>query len=141
MNGDARRMRANEMPTSLTIVHPEEFIRATPVGAVDIDASRELLRSIVSTLKARGVRHVLIDMRETAPGAHLSKGELFELGIAFGTQSALERGRIALLVRLDEESEAEFFESVARVHGANVRAFTQFEPAITWVALREQRAV
>jgi hypothetical protein len=36
-------------------------------------------------------------MRETAPGGHLSKGELFELGIAFDTQSALERTWVALL--------------------------------------------
>ena len=84
------------MPTNLTIVHPEDFIRVTQTGAVDIEASRELLREIVSRLKATGVHHVLIDMRQTTP---------------------------------------EVFESVARVHGRNVQAFTDFEPAITWLAI------
>lgn len=112
------------MPTNLTIVHPEDFIRVTQTGAVDIEASRELLRDIVSRLKATGVHHVLIDMRQTTPGVHLTKSELFELGVAFGTQPVLARGRVALLVRLDKEADAEFFESVARVHGTNVQAFT-----------------
>jgi hypothetical protein len=127
------------MPTSLTIVHPEDFIRATQTGAVDIDASRELLREIVSRLKATGVHHVLIDMRQTTPGIHLTKSELFEVGVAFGTQPVLARGRIALLVRLDAGTDAEFFESVARVHGTNVRAFSEFEPAIAWVAMQGSR--
>ena len=64
------------MPTDLTIVHPEDFIRATQTGALDLDASRELLRGIVSRLKAAGVHHVLIDLRQTTPGEHLSKSEL-----------------------------------------------------------------
>jgi hypothetical protein len=127
------------MPTNLTIVHPEDFVRATQTGAVDVVGSRELLRQIVSRLKATGVHHVLIDLRQTTPGQHLSKSELFELGVAFGTQSALARGRIALLVSFDKEIDAEFFESVARVHGTNVRAFTEFESAITWLAMRESR--
>jgi len=127
------------MPTNLTIVHPEDFIRVTQTGAVDIEASRQLLREIVSRLKATGVHHVLIDMRQTTPGVHLTKSELFELGVAFGTQPVLARGRVALLVRLGKEADAEFFESVARVHGTNVQAFTDFEPAITWLAIRQQR--
>ncbi len=129
------------MPTEITIVHSEDFIRATPVGTVDMDASRELLRGIISTLKkTTGVHHVLIDLRETAPGIHLSKVELFELGVAFATRVVPEHGRIALLVSLDKEADAEFFESVARVHGAQVRAFIEFEPAVTWLALRNRRA-
>jgi hypothetical protein len=126
------------MPTDLTIVHPEDFIRVTQTGALDVEASRVLLREVVSRLRATGVQHVLVDMRQTAPEARLTKAELFELGVAFGTQSALARGRIALLVRLDEAADAEFFESVARMQGTNLHAFTEFEPAIMWLAMRER---
>ena len=58
-------------------------------------------------------------MRQTAPGLRLTNAELFELGVAYGTQSAIARGRIALLVGLDEPADAEFFESVARGQGTN----------------------
>jgi hypothetical protein len=36
---------------------------------------------------------------------------------------------LALLVPLDKKDDAEFFESVPRLEGANVRAFSDFESA------------
>jgi hypothetical protein len=61
--------------------------------------------------------------------------------VAAGTQPALARGRVALLVPLDKQDDAEFFEGIARVEGANVRAFTDFESAISWLVIRGQSGV
>jgi len=76
-------------------VHREDFIRVTQIGTLDLDASRALHREIVGRLKTTGVPHVLIDMRRTAPGLRLTNTDLFELGVASGTQLALAQGRIA----------------------------------------------
>jgi hypothetical protein len=46
-----------------------------------------------------------------------------------------------LLVPLDKQNDAEFFESVARLEGANVKAFSDFDSAISWLILREQSRV
>jgi hypothetical protein len=61
--------------------------------------------------------------------------------VAAGTQTALARGRVALLVALDKQDDAEFFEGVARVEGTNVRAFSDFGSAISWLIMRERSRV
>jgi hypothetical protein len=125
------------VPTNITIVHTQDFIRATPDGALDLAASRKILTDLVSMIRTAGAHSVLIDTRGAESG-RLSKSDLFQLGVAVGTQSALTRGRLALLVPLDNKADAEFFEAVARLEGANLRAFAEFESAINWLIMREQ---
>jgi len=121
------------MPTTLTFIHTEEFIRATPDGTLDLEESRKLLTALVSAIKKTAASHALVDTRGAKP--RLSRYELLQLGMAVGTQSALKAGRIALLVPLDQTEDAEFLESVARLEGANLRAFVDFEAAITWLIM------
>jgi hypothetical protein len=124
------------MPTRITLIHADDFIRLTPDGTVDVEASRKILTELVSTLKATGEDRALIDLRKTT--AALSKPELIQLATAFGTQSILTRTKIVLLVSLSRQTDAEFFEAVARLEGIELRAFTDFENAITWLVMREQ---
>ena len=107
---------------------------------MDLDLSRKLLVEVVSATQSAGEHNVLIDTRAAAP-TRLSRTDLWKLGVAAGTQPALAQGRVALLVPLDKQDDAEFFESVARLEGANVRAFSDFESAISWLILREQSRV
>ena len=123
------------MPTTLTFIHTEEFIRATPDGTLDLEESRKLLTALVSAIKKTAASHALVDTRGAKP--RLSRYELLQLGMAVGTQSALKAGRIALLVPLDQTEDAEFLESVARLEGANLRAFVDFEAAITWLIMSD----
>jgi hypothetical protein len=123
------------MPTNITIVHTHDFIRARPDGALDVDASRRLLLEVVSAMRNAEEHNVLIDTRAAAP-TRLSRANLWQLAVAAGTQPALAHGRVALLVPLDKQEEAQLFEAVARVEGANVRAFSDFESAITWLIMR-----
>jgi hypothetical protein len=125
------------VPTNITIIQTGDFIRARPDGALDLDASRQLLVDVVAAIRRAGEDNVLIDTRVAAP-ARLSSTDLWNLGVAVGTQPALARARVALLVPLDKQDDAEFFESVARVEGANLRAFTDFESAISWLIMRGQ---
>ena len=127
------------MPTNIAIIHTRDFIRAKADGALDLERSRKLLVEVVSAIKSAGEHNVLIDTRAAAP-TRLSRTDLWTLGVAAGTQPALTRRRVALLVPLDKQDDAEFFETVARLEGANVRAFSDFESAITWCIVREQAA-
>ena len=100
---------------------------------------RKLLVDVVSAIRTAGEHNVLIDRRAAAP-TRLSSTDLWKLGVAAGTQPALARGRVGLLVPLDKK-DAEFFQSVARLEGANVKAFSDFESAISWIIMREQSEV
>jgi hypothetical protein len=128
------------VPTNITVVQTGDFIRAAPDGRLDLDTSRQLLVDVVSAMRAADEHNVLIDTRAAAPTL-LSKTDLWNLGVAAGTQPALARGRVALLVPLDKQDDAEFFEDVARVEGAKIRAFTGFESAISWLIIRGQSRV
>jgi hypothetical protein len=125
------------VPTNIAIIHTRDFIRARPDGALDLEASRGLLVEVVSAIRSAGEHNVLIDTRAAAP-TRLSRADLWTLGVAAGTQPALAHGRVALLVPLDKHDDAEFFEGVARLEGANVRAFSDFESAISWLIMSEQ---
>jgi hypothetical protein len=128
------------VPTNIAIVHTRDFIRARPDGALDLEASRTLLVDVVSAIRRAGEHNVLIDTRAAAP-TRLSRTDLWQLGVAAGTQPALAQSRVALLVPLDKQDDGEFFESIARLEGANVKAFSDFESAISWLILREQSRV
>jgi hypothetical protein len=128
------------VPTNITIVQTGDFIRARTDGKLDLDTSRKLLVDVVSAMRTTDEHNVLIDTRAASPTL-LSKTDLWNLGVAAGTQPALARGRVALLVPLDKQDDAEFFEDIARLEGANVRAFTDFESAISWLIMREQSRV
>jgi hypothetical protein len=128
------------VPINIAIIQTRDFIRAKPDGALDLDASRKLLVEVVSAIRRAGEHNVLIDTRAAAPN-RLSRTDLWKLGVAAGTQPALAQRRVALPVPLDKKDDAEFFESVARLEGANVRAFSDFESAISWLILREQSGV
>ena len=126
------------MPTSITVIHTDDFIRTTANGLLDLTESRRILTALVSAVRASGEIHVLVDVRAAA--SVLSRTDLLQIGVALGTQATLLSGRIALLVPLFHRDDAEFFEAIARLHGADVKAFTDFEAAITWLAIREPPA-
>ena len=128
------------MPTNIAIIHTRDFIRARPDGALDLEASRKLLVEVVSAMRSAGEHNVLIDTRAAAP-TRLSRDDLWKLGAAASTQPALAQGRVALLVPLDKQDDAEFFEGVARLQGASVTAFSDFESAISWLIVRHQSTV
>lgn len=124
------------MPTNITIIHTQDFIRAKPDGALDLTASRKLLKDLVTELDTAGKHRVLVDTR--GADVHLSTVEIFELGVAVAREPALAREKIALLHPPEEKVDAGFFETVSLNRGASVRAFTEFEAAVTWLIMKEQ---
>lgn len=128
--------RRDSVPTNITIVQTGDFVRAKPDGRLDFDTSRKLLVGVVSAMRTTEEHNALIDTRAAAP-ARLSKTDLWNLGVAAGTQPALDEGELRA-GPLDKQDDAELFEDVARVEGANVRAFPDFESAISWLIMHGQ---
>ena len=124
------------MPTNIKIIHTQDFIRAKPDGALDLFTSRTLLKDLVTEFDTAGKYHVLVDTRGTA--VRLATNEIFELGVTIAAEPALKGRKIALLVPPEEKVNADFFADVSRNRGANLRAFTDFETAITWLIMKEQ---
>jgi hypothetical protein len=89
--------------TNIAIIQTNDFIRAKPDGALDLEASRTLLVEVVSAIRRIGEHNVLIDTRAAAP-TRLSRADLWKLGVAASTQPALAQGRVALLVPLDKRT-------------------------------------
>jgi len=124
------------MPVNVKIINAKDFIRTTVSGALDFAESKRAILDIASQIKQPGEYEVLIDIR----GAEiiLSIADLFELAVALAGQSSLIDSKIGLLGPMSGVDQAQFFETVAQNRGARIRAFTDFEEAITWLILREQ---
>jgi hypothetical protein len=125
------------MPTNIKIIHTQDFIRAKPDGALDFTASRNLLKDLVTGFDTAGKYHVLVDTR--GADVRLSTTEIYELGVTVAAEPDLAgKKKFALLVPPEEKVNADFFETVSRNRGANLRVFTDFETAITWLIMEEQ---
>ncbi len=122
------------MPTNIKIIQTQDFIRAQPDGALDLTASRNLLKELVSEMVTAHKYRVLVDTRTA--DVRLSTIDMFELGRAVAR--AFTGEKLAFLVSLADQLNAEFFEKVSRNRGAYLRAFTDFETAITWLIMEEQ---
>lgn len=124
------------MPTNIKIIHAQDFIRAQPDGVLDLTASRQLLKDLVTELDTSGKYHVLVDTR--GADVQLSTAEIYDLGVAVGAEPALAREKVALLVPPEEKLDAGFLETVSVNRGAHLGAFTEFEAAIAWLIMKEQ---
>lgn len=124
------------MPTNIKIVHTQDFIRVQPDGTLDLPASRSLLRGLVTEFGTAGEYYVLIDTRRA--DAQLSAAQIFEIAHSVAAEPAFARRKVCLLVPKKDDLDAAFFETVSRNRGADVRAFTDFEPAISWLVMQGQ---
>ena len=124
------------MPTNIRIIHTRDFIRAKPDGILDLSASRSLLKDLVTQFDTAGRYRVLVDLRGAE--VRLSTIEIYQVGVAVASETALAHEMIALLAPPEKKVDVGFFESVSRNRGALLRAFTEFETAITWLITKEQ---
>lgn len=124
------------MPTNIKIIRTQDFIRAKTDGVLDLAASRNLLKELAAESKATGIYCLLVDTRGAE--ARLSAVDRYELGVLTAAELPQVRAKVGLLVPPQEQVDARFFETVSRNRGADLRAFTDFETAITWLILEEQ---
>jgi len=118
------------MPINLTVINTKDFIKTTVTGKLDFAASKQALLDILSFIKQPGDYDVLIDTREAED--LLSITNFYNLGEMLASQPLLRQSRICLLVPMRDIDKASFFETVAVNRGVKIKAFTDFEQAITW---------
>ncbi len=126
---------SDQSPTSLRlqIIKAGEFLKSTPTGELDKEAS---IRGLAQIAAAGAILHdytVLIDLREIK--SHLSISEIFDLGDNLMIYGDTFQRKTALLVRADEDlKQARYFEHVSQSRGFNVRVFTVFEASMLWLS-------
>jgi hypothetical protein len=122
------------MPVNIKVINTRDFIKSTATGVLDLAASKHALLEIISQIERPGEYELLIDTREAQ--AVLSVIDVFELGEALANEPSLRRSRIGILAPMSDADQAAFFETVAVNRGVNIKAFTDFERAITWLIMR-----
>ncbi len=122
------------MPVDIKIISPDDFIRTTVDGELDLKSSRELIMELAGLIRPPDDCHVLIDTRKA--NAKLCPSDLFYIGDAVASYPTLARSKTAILSSMGEADNAKFVELVAQNRGARLKAFTSFEDAINWLILR-----
>jgi hypothetical protein len=79
-----------------------------------------------------------MDTREAE--VELSITDLYQLGEALSNHPSLRQSKIAILGPKQRADKMDFFETVAVTCGANIKMFTDFEQAITWLIMREKKS-
>lgn len=117
----------------LQIIKGGDLIKSTASGVLDLKASVEGLVQIAAIgAELRGY-NVLIDLRDA--NSTLSTSDIFELANNLVEYGDTFRRKTALLGRENKENDqSAFFENVAHNRGFNVKGFTEFEDAITWLS-------
>jgi hypothetical protein len=124
------------MPVNVKVINTKDFIKTTATGVLDLAASKQAILDITSQIKQPGEYEVLVDTREAEDV--LSITDYYELGEALADHPSLRRSRIGILAPKKDANKAGFFETVAINRGADVKAFTDFEQAISWLIMTEK---
>jgi len=117
----------------LQIIKAGDFIKSTPTGDLDMNASRQGLAQIAATGTDLQEYTILIDLRDVK--SQLSTTQIYVLASELVGYGKTFRRKTAVLARADEDfGQATFFEDAAQNRGFRVKAFTVFEDAITWLS-------
>ena len=106
-------------PVNVKVIQAGEFIRASPLGQVQMDKAEALLKEIADASAGLEEFQVLVDTRRT-PGS---------LAIYRRTIG----NRTAILCPFERFDQARFFALCAENQGFNVQAFTSYEDAMEWL--------
>jgi hypothetical protein len=119
----------------LQIIRAADFIRLGPRGRIDLETSRGFLRELASACRRRGISRALVDIRDIIPGPkpRLSPRELASLVNCFKEMGFCESDRLAVLYEKDPHHGARIFAFIGELQGWNVKAFHDFEQAVSWL--------
>jgi hypothetical protein len=124
------------MPLELHIIRASEFVRVSPQGHLNFQASKEALAVLAHACRKRGVERALLDLRAlpTPPKPLFTPSELGALVATFREAGFSRRQRLAVLYRIDPHRGARMFAFISIMRGWHVRAFGDFEEALYWLS-------
>ena len=119
------------MATNVTIIHAQDFIRATPDGKIDLEKAKKGLMDIAAAAAPLAEPKILVDTRPTQTGMSIT--DLWYLASELSNASKTFSRKTAVLCPLEGFDKAGFFALCAQNRGFLVNAFTSFEDAIEWL--------
>jgi hypothetical protein len=125
------------MNMKIQLIKAGEFLKSTPTGELDLQASKKGLTQIATSGAHLHDYTVLIDLRDVK--SSLSNSDVYELGAHLSRYGETFNRKTAILLRAGGDlDKAIIFEDVAQNRGFRVRAFVSFEEAIIWLAVADE---
>jgi hypothetical protein len=121
------------MPFDLQIIRANEFVRMDGDGVVNLAASRLALENLAAACRLRGVDRALLDTRKVR--SHLKPNEILELVKLFREVGFTHGHKLAFLHTEEQGRRVRTFTFLTAMQGWQVRAFSDFEKAIDWLAM------
>jgi len=119
------------MPTNIRIIHAHNFIKATPEGHLDLEASKKLLMEIASASAPLVDYRIILDTRKAQ--TEMSITDLWYLAAELSNLRKTFSRKTPVLCPLERFRYAEFLAVCAQNRDLQVMAFTSFEDAIEWL--------
>ena len=119
------------MARRIRIVNARDFVAANPDGALDLEASEQLLREVVGISAPLEEFDILVDTREAV--SSLSATDLWYLADRLVRYPRTFTGRTAILCPSEQFDHASFFALCAENKGIEMQAFTSYEEAMGWL--------
>ena len=123
------------MTVSINMVHPKDFIKTKVTGVLNFAVGKQALLDIASQIEQPGEYQILIDTREA--DSVLSLVGIFELDKVMEAYSSFHQCKIALLTSNRDSKDAKFLYNTVANRGIRIRAFTNFEKAISWLVMKD----
>jgi len=128
------------MNLNIRIVRSQDFLKVTPTGEIDFEASKKALLKLASENSAPRRHDIMIDIRQTY--GHLTLPEITEVVDVMIEHRDSFRSKLAILalpgLGFDH---AKFMELYASNRGFQVAAFKDFEEAINWLMTSSEVAI
>lgn len=116
------------MPVDIKLIRPHEFVMTTAQDRLDVDASKTLAARLAEDIEGRCA--VLVDVREADDA--LDVFDLYRL-----CEVLAGRCKTAMLAAASEHTaKPRFVELVAEGRDPRLRAFTNLDEALAWLASR-----
>src|SRR4051812_39391059 len=127
------------MPLELQIIRASDFIRLDPHEHLDFHGTKEVLHALARACRKRGIDRAILDLRALPIPAKplLNRDELSGLVETFREAGFPRHQRLAVLYRQDPHEGVRKFAFISTLQGWHVRAFTDFEKALTWLSESE----
>jgi len=120
------------MNLNVRVIRSQDFLKATPSGELDLEASKQLLLALAMKNSASDQYDILVDARHAT--SRLSLTDVAELVDVMIENRDSFRSQLAILTRPESTLEiAKFMELYAGNRGFQVAAFKDFEEAINWL--------
>ncbi len=122
------------MPSNVKIYRLGDIIRMTQSGELDLERSLKIVRDLAAEANFHKDHNVILDLRETSVNA--SMADIIEISMEFASYHQVFKNKIAVIIPDNEERLiiAKRFKTCMDMQGFQFEQFTDFEPAIEWLA-------